>query len=94
MGGTWIIVCFHPKLLYELFLNHIRPFTCGLALSNWDESDRFSQSPSSAERFVVVDNQSDYSGNIQSFESDEIVEVLDEILIVPSFDESNQEYLI
>ena len=35
-----------------------------------------------AERFVVVDNQSDYSGNIQSFESDEIVEVLDEILIV------------
>ena len=35
---------------------------------------------SMAERFVV-DNQSDYSGNIQSFESDEIVEVLDEILI-------------
>ena len=52
-----------------------------LRLSNWDESDHFSQSPSSAERFVVVDKQSDYSGNIQSFESDEIVEVLDEILI-------------
>ena len=52
-----------------------------------------------AERFVVIDNQSDYSEKIQFLREwrNQIVEVLDEILnliFFPSFDESNQEYLI